>query len=169
MLVLAMVCFGFASCGGDDDDNSPSSPGSGSITPIEPVREEIKPFLGYWSIEANDNHYVTFPDYDIFFYQDGICRITNSNSKDSNVYGTKSWDYDASNKYLSIAGIAKAQWQITALADKAWSGLALWTTGSNGYSAKKTWTSERDFANYLIKYNSNPHCSECSNTLLKNC
>lgn len=163
MLVLAMVCWGFASCGGDDDDSSPSSSDSGNITPTKPVREEIKPLLGYWSIEANDSyHYVTFPDYKIFFYQDGICKITDTNSKDSNVFGNKSWDYDESNKYLSIAGIAKAQWQITALSNEAWSGLALWTSGSNGYSAKRTWTSERDFANFIMRYDPKWVCDAVS-------
>lgn len=163
MLVLAMTCMGFVSCGGDDDDNSPFGPGSGGITSIEPVRDEIKPFLGYWSIEANDRyHYVSFPDYEIFFYQDGICRIISTNSKDSNVYGTKSWDYDASNKYLAIAGIGRAQWQITALSDEAWSGLAIWTTGSNGYSAKRKWTSGSDLAKYIMRYNSKWVCDTVS-------
>lgn len=131
IMIMALVCVGFASCDSDDDDNT-----LGRTDKIDPVKEEMKPFLGKWQIEANDYyHEVTYPDYSIFFYQDGKCLVSQINNDTKNQY--YSWDYDATNKYLSIAGLANAQWQITSIGEDAWTGLALWTGGSNGYSAKK--------------------------------
>ena len=131
--VMAVMSVGFASCGGDDDDEIING---GSITIIEPVQERLKAFVGFWEIKANDHyHEVTYPNYDILFFQDSKCVITRRNHSDNNEL--LSWDYDESNKYLSLAGEAKGQWQITSIGDDAWTGLALWYQGNNGYSAKK--------------------------------
>lgn len=160
-VMMALVC-GFASCGGDDNDNS-SETGIGEISEIEPVREELIPFLGKWEIDANDYyHEVTYPDYSIFFYQEGKCCVTQINNDTKNQF--LSWDYDATNKYLSIAGLAKAQWQITSIGDDAWTGLALWTGGNNGYSAKKD-TSIVSLLQYLLNAVGSWKCDTISATI----
>lgn len=131
-VIMVVMSVGFVSCGGDDEEVI----NGGVITKIDPVQERLKPFIGLWEIKANDSyHDVTFPNYDIFFFQDNKCVITERNHRNEN--DLLSWDYDESNKYLSIAGEAKGQWQITSVGDDAWTGLALWYQGNNAYSAQK--------------------------------
>lgn len=130
-----------SSCGGDDDNDDgggsivvPGDEPGGAITKITPVKEELKPFIGSWYIRGNRRYYVTFPSYQVFFFQDNKCCVVKINDSYSN--SIHSWEYDSQNRYLSIAGLS-AQWQITAIDDKGWSGLALWHSGDNGYTAEK--------------------------------
>ena len=134
--IMAVMSAGFVSCGDDDDDGNDEVINGGSISKIDPVQERLKPFIGLWDIKANDYyHYVTFPDYRILFFQDSKCVILKKENE--KIHNLLSWDYDESNKYLSIAGEAKGQWQITSVGDNAWTGLALWYGGNNAYSAEK--------------------------------
>lgn len=143
-----MLSVSLTSCGGDDDDNGgsvviPNDEPGGAITKINPVKEELKPFIGNWNIKSNSYYSGTFPDYSIFFFQDNKCHVSYINvNRYSTIY---SWEYDSQNKYLSIAGLSSAQWQITANDDVSWSGLALWDSGSNGYTAKKDTTMQAVF------------------------
>lgn len=161
--IMTIVLFGlmgiiFISCGGGDENEGTSNvappPGSSENsggddeTPLN-VPERLKQFAGYWDIKSSSsNSYVTFPDYKVFFYEDGKCEV-GSTSYNSGENAVKTWDYDENNKYLSIAGLAKAQWQITSKSDKAWSGLALWASGSNGYSANNL-TSKNFMLHFLL-------------------
>ena len=152
LFCLLLSLFSFTACGGGDDNEGnlpPNTPGSPSGNPEPPgnddeaplnVPERLKQFAGMWNIKASSNFYVTYPDFYIFFYEDGKCEVHQDNIYTSlrGDFPVESWDYDEKNKYLSISGIAKGQWQITSKSDDAWSGLALWSSGSNGYFAKKT-------------------------------
>ena len=136
LMMLVLAGFGFTACSSDDDDN-----GGTAQTP-----NRLRPFIGLWEIEASDYyHYETYPNYKVFFYQDPKCEIIqiNNDKRRGDYY---SWDYDESTKCLSIAGIAKGQWQITSVGNDAWSGLAMWHDGNNGYSAKK----DNDIVTFLL-------------------
>lgn len=133
IMIVGGLCICLSSCGSDDEDNERND----IENHISSVPEHLKPFIGIWDINASDYyHYETFPKYRILFYQENKCELIslNGNAR-NNLY---SWDYDVNTKYLAIAGLDKGQWQITAVGDGMWSGLALWNNGNNGYSAKNT-------------------------------
>lgn len=140
MMVMGLLSVGFTSCSKGDNDQ-PLTPNT--------IKEELKPFIGYWQISNDSYNTSSLPDYHIFFYLDGICHITYMTNLSSDWY---SWNYDTTTKYLSIAGLSKAQWQITSITDNAWSGLALWYSGNNnGYSANKLTMDTKELFKYILR------------------
>lgn len=142
LMMGTTISIGLSSCGDDnDDDEETIDDGKNSeeeIPEIDPVPDRLKPFIGFWEIRNSYTGWGTFPEYDIMFYQDGKCELLQENN--NNYYLTPklySWDYDKDTKILGIAGMSGGQWQITVVGDNAWSGLALWFTGHNGYNANR--------------------------------
>ena len=148
ILFLLFVVIGLASCGGDDD-NSPSD-----VEQAIDIKEELKPFIGYWRIDGNGAS-TAYPDYGIWFYPDGKCYINyiwNGGSTGS-ASEWATWFYDDTRKYLSLTGISKAQWEIISVTNNAWSGIALWNSvGSNVYSAHKVTDARELFGHYINRY-----------------
>lgn len=128
LLILALGLNAFFACGGDDED---------SVSVIS-VPTELRPFVGNYTITSN-NPTNTFPDYSVFFFQDRQCYVKkmNGNSYDWHIEGMHTWNYDATSKILSIAGLADAQWLVTSQFEDTWSGLSLWASTQQGYVAKR--------------------------------
>lgn len=116
-LFFAVSSTYLSACGSDDD-----SAENGGASKVAPVSEEIKPFVGLWSIKNQ-----TF-----FLYQDKKCEYLNG-------YYNKelhTWDYDPTSRILAISGIADAQWQVTAMSANEFSAISL-TNQRTGIVAKK--------------------------------
>lgn len=97
------------------------------------VPEYLKPFVGLWDINS---HYSDPNYYNLFLFQDGVA-INRSKDRDDNQPIITTWNYNPVTQYLALAGYDKAQWQITAISDNAWSGLELWSGRKLGYKAEK--------------------------------
>lgn len=144
ILIFTVLSTAVISCGSNDDENESSNEPSNNPSEVEnqddkiEVKEELLPFVGLWDIKSDLSYGITYPDYNVFFYQDEKCHINMMSTTNNTEYniGHFNWSFGSTEKTLSIAGQPKAQWKITAIGDDAWSGLSQWTT-NGGYTAKK--------------------------------
>ena len=84
MLVLAMTCMGFVSCGGDDDDNSPHGPGSGSISSDDPTIVPSGALTGKFSVGTGQ----------VYFSKGNLQATTIDNGKNWTwSFAENQWDY----------------------------------------------------------------------------
>ncbi len=139
-MVINTIC---VACGSDESaGNNESIDNKESATNVS---SDIKPFIGLWMIKTNQTSSKDFPYYKTFLFQDKKCRAElsykyNSQEGKTDLYDNLDWIYDKSNKRLVIAGIANAQWEITATSDLSWTGLSLWAANQIGYVAHKDTT-----------------------------
>ena len=136
----------FVACGSDGSDDDSTS--------ITDFPSDVRPFIGKWYITKGQSPSSEFPNYEAFLFQEGKCKVV-QHYQDGTKYGRENnydnldWVYDNSTKRLVIAGLANAQWEITAQGDNTWTGLSLWGGGQQGYVAKKD-TTVKEIFNYLL-------------------
>ena len=122
MMVIAVLCIGFTSCGDDDEDDNNG-------------RTSLKAMAGYWNISTLK--------YSMVLFNEGVMkgRGWETNSRGDIIYGnitTGNWNYDEQTKTLATSALYNnnsLQWLITMLNDDNWTGVALWNDKNTTYMA----------------------------------
>lgn len=122
MMVIAVLCIGFTSCGDDDEDDNNG-------------RTSLKAMAGYWNISTLK--------YSMVLFNEGVMkgRGWETNSRGDVIYGnitTGNWNYDEQTKTLATSALYNnnsLQWLITMLNDDNWTGVALWNDQNTTYMA----------------------------------
>lgn len=146
LLGLFVCVFALTACGGDDD--SPSTPPNGGLPngngsgggsgssggndPTSPVDQNIKPFIGYWTLNSRSNTF-TYPYTDLVLFSDKKCYYKNLYN---NSHGIYDWDYNPNNGLLATTSGNYGSWIVNIISGDSWSGASYW--GSNeSYTARK--------------------------------
>ena len=100
IMMVAVLCVGFVSCGGDDDDGAPVSSG-----------KENKSLLGGWS-EMN---------FSMVLMTNG--KMLYKKDKDIN---QGNWNYNEQTGVLAT-DVESYQWMVNLISEDSWAGIRLWT------------------------------------------
>ena len=129
-----MSMFLFTACPSSGDDETESGTGQ-SINDSKPlsVAEELKPFIGFWTVEGTK-----YPYYQMFMFQDKKCWVRKSSYDSSSFSGSFNlydWNYNGNTTLLSITN--NFQCLISLIDTETWMGLTVGDKQSVSYTAKR--------------------------------